>query len=176
MPSSSHNANQQYSHQNKNPRSQPLLRSLQQTFKTTSVYHMHPLHLTSKWFHCTIIQHQGLGVYRIIKRSSIYYWSHAKGSMQILGRQGHEGFLCFQKQNIFSDGHIQNTVHTLKKCKYWKLRKFENFPIIILTFLRGVCYIAWMLGWCLPNFIMQSLIASSKNKFLCIKQNVSFYL
>lgn len=107
---------------------QPLLRSLQQTFTTTTVYHMHPLHLTSKWFHCTIMQHQGLGVHRVIKRFSNYYWSHAKGSMQILGRRGHGGFLCFQKtKHFFRWSHTH--IYTEKKGKNWELpHPISDFP------------------------------------------------
>lgn len=84
---------------------------LQQTLKATIVYHMHPFHFTSKWFHCTIMQHQGLGVHKVIKRFSNYYWPRAKRSMQISGRAEAMGAssLLSRKQNIFSGGWRRNT-------------------------------------------------------------------
>lgn len=131
---------------------------------------MHPLHFTSKWFPCTIMQHQGLGVHRVIKRFSNYYWSHAKGSMQISGRQGHGGFLCFQKNKTFSQSHTKCHTYTEKKLA------LKTGKILFLTFLRGVFQIAWLLIWCLWNFILQSLTASSTNRFVCLWQNIGFYL
>lgn len=81
---------------------------------------MLPLHLTSKWFYCTIMQHQGLGVHKVIKRFSNYYWSHAEGSMQISSRAEAKGlfFSCFQENKTFSQ-LVEDQIQTLKKS--WEL-------------------------------------------------------
>lgn len=121
---------------------------------------MFPLHLASKWFHCTIMQHQGLGVHKVIKRFSNYYWSHVKGSMQISGRTEAVGVfsLLSRKQSIFSGGWRPNTDTEKKRKKQVSIEnsyltlKWENFenslwhnrhclPMIFFFFLSSPYFI-----------------------------------
>lgn len=151
------------------------------------------------------MQHQGLGVHKVIKRFSNYYWSHVKGSMQISGRAEAVGVfsLLSRKQSIFSGGWRPNTDTEKKGEKQVSIEnsyltlKWENFenslwhnrqclPMIFFFFFVLPLFYFWLSwevfivspehwGWCLPNFRLQNLTASRRNMVSWLPWHIFIY-